>query len=291
MADDIKDPKELKEAQEAMDKYIESLKNLHTALDISPNEASLAFQIMLSYDQTREYKKAEEMIDKALSLYPDNQDNLVLKSWYKYYDHKDFTLLVDELKSLRSQYEDVDRYITFNVVDALFRSREYNLALSELEIVEDTFYIGQTFYTPTKFLIGRAQALMNRKQDAQNSYKQAAKLLEKELLKNPRDIRISSDLALVYSYLNRKDDALRMIESAMSEVPIEKDYTDHGDYFNKEIEINLVSGNLNKALTMIERSSEIFGGLGYFDLLHPKWDSLRDSSKFKSVQNNLNPNI
>ena len=272
-------------------KIKESLKNLHTALDISPNEASLAFQIMLSYDQTREYKKAEEMIDKALSLYPDNQDNLVLKSWYKYYNHKDFTLLVDELKSLRSQYEDVDRYITFNIVDALFRSREYDLALSELEIVENTFYIGQTFYTPTKFLIGRVQALMNMKQDAQNSYKQAAKLLEKELLKNPRDIRISSDLALVYSYLNRKDDALRMIESAMSEVPIEKDYTDHGDYFNKEIEINLVLGNVNKALTMIERSSEIFGGLGYFDLLHPKWDSLRDNPKFKSVQNNLNPNI
>ena len=82
-----------------------------------------------------------------------------------------------------------------------------------------------------------------------------------------------------------------MIESAMSEVPIEKDYTDHGDYFNKEIEINLVLGNVSKALTMIERSSEIFGGLGYFDLLHPKWDSLRDSPKFKSVQNNLNPNI
>ena len=31
MADDIKDPKELKEAQEAMDKYVESLKNLHAA--------------------------------------------------------------------------------------------------------------------------------------------------------------------------------------------------------------------------------------------------------------------
>jgi len=272
-------------------KIQESLKNLHAALDISPNEASLAFQIMLSYDQTREYKKAEEMIDKALSLYPDNQVNLVLKSWYKYYDHKYFTLLVDELKSLRSQYEDVNRYITFNIVDALIRNREYDLALSELKIVENTFNIGQTFYTPTKFLIGRAQALMNMKKDAQNSYKQAAKLLEKELLKNPRDIRISSDLALVYSYLNRKDDALRMIESAMSEVPIEKDYTDHGDYFNKEIEINLVLGNVNKALTMIERSSEIFGGLGYFDLLHPKWDSLRDSPQFKSVQNNLNPKL
>ena len=82
-----------------------------------------------------------------------------------------------------------------------------------------------------------------------------------------------------------------MIESAMSEVPIEKDYTDHGDYFNKEIEINLVLGNTDKALKMIERSSRIFGGLGYFDLLNPIWDSVRDNSQFKSVQNNLKPNI
>ena len=41
-------------------KIQESLKNLHTALDISPNEASLAFQIMLSYEQTREYKKVSK---------------------------------------------------------------------------------------------------------------------------------------------------------------------------------------------------------------------------------------
>ena len=272
-------------------KIKESLKNLHTALDISPNEASLAFQIMLSYDQTREYKKAEEMIDRALSLYPNNQVNLMQKAWYKYYGHKNLSLLIDELFTLRNRYEDVNNYMTFNIAEALFRNREYNLVINELENVKEPFNIGQNNYTPYKFIIGRAQESMGMKEESEISYNTAAELLEKELLKNPRDIRISSDLALIYAYLNRREDAIRMIESAMSEVPIEKDYTDHGDYFNKEIEINLVLGNVNKALTMIERSSEIFGGLGYFDLLHPKWDSLRDNPKFKSVQNNLNPNI
>ena len=42
---------------------------------------------------------------------------------------------------------------------------------------------------------------------------------------------------------------------------------------------------------MIERSSNIFGGLGYFDLFHPKWDSIPDNPQFKSIQNNLNPKI
>ena len=272
-------------------KIQESLKNLHTALDISPNEASLAFQIMLSYDQTREYKKAEEMIDRALSLYPNNQVNLMQKAWFKYYGHKNLSLLIDELLTLRNRYEDVNNFMTFNIAEALFRNRKYNLVINELENVNEPFNIGQNNYTPYKFIIGRAQESMGMKEEAEVSYNRAADLLEKELLKNPRDIRISSDLALIYAYLNRKEDAIRMIESAMSEVPIEKDYTDHGDYFNKEIEINLVLGNTNKALKMIERSSNIFGGLGYYDLFHPKWDSIRDNPQFKSIQNNLNPKI
>ena len=82
-----------------------------------------------------------------------------------------------------------------------------------------------------------------------------------------------------------------MIESAMIQIPIEKDYTDHGDYYDKEIEINLVLGNTNKAIKMIERSSKIFGGLGYFDLLHPRWDSFRDNVQFQSILNSLSSNL
>jgi len=272
-------------------KIEESLQNLHTALNISPNDASLAFQIMLSYDQAREYTKAEEMIDRALRLYPDNQVNIMQKAWFKYYDHKNLGLLVDELMIIRNRYEDVNNWMTFNIADALFRNRNYNLVIDELEKINDPFNVGQNNYTPYKFIIGRAQELMGMKAKAKASYKSAAAMLEQELLINPRDIRIISDLAVIYAYLNRKDDAIRMIESAMSEVPIEKDYTDHGDYYNKEIEINLVLGNISKAIKMIERSTNIFGGLSYFDLMHPKWDSIRNNSQFISLFNNLNPNL
>ena len=91
--------------------------------------------------------------------------------------------------------------------------------------------------------------------------------------------------------MGRKDDALRMIESALSEVTVEKDFADHGDYYNKEIEINFIWGNTSKALSMIERSSNIYGGISYNNLLHPKWDSIREHSQFKKILSNLNPNL
>ena len=272
-------------------KIEESLLNLHRALETSKNDASLAFQIMLTYEQSRKYKKAEEMIDIALRLFPDNQVNLLQKAWFKYYYHKDLSLLVDELMILRNKYKDVNYWITFNIADALFRNRNYNLVIDEIEKIKEPFNIGQNNYTPHIFFIGRAQELMGMEKKAKVSYNTAASLLEKQLLLNPQDIRISSDLALVYAYLNRKEDAIRMIESAMIEIPIEKDYTDHGEYYDKEIEINLVLGNTNKAIKMIERSSKIFGGLGYFDLLHPKWDSFRDNVQFQSILNSLSSNL
>ena len=272
-------------------KIEESLVNLHRALETSKNDASLAFQIMLTYEQSRKYKKAEEMIDVALRLFPDNHVNLMQKAWFKYYEHKNLSLLVDELMILRNKYKDVNYSITFNIADALFRNRNYNLVIDEIEKIKEPFNIGQNNYTPHIFFIGRAQELMGMEKKAKVSYNTAASLLEKKLLLNPQDIRISSDLALVYAYLNRKEDAIRMIESAMIQIPIEKDYTDHGEYYDKEIEINLVLGNTNKAIKMIERSSKIFGGLSYFDLLHPKWDSSRDNVQFQSILNSLSSNL
>ena len=272
-------------------KIEESLLNLHRALETSKNDASLAFQIMLTYEQSRKYKKAEEMIDVALRLFPDNHVNLMQKAWFKYYEHKNLSLLVDELMILRNKYKDVNYWITFNIADALFRNRNYNLVIDEIEKIKEPFNIGQNNYTPHIFIIGRAQELMGMEKKAKVSYNTAASLLEKKLLLNPQDIRIISDLALVYAYLNRKEDAIRMIESAMIEIPIEKDYTDHGEYYDKEIEINLVLGNTNKAIKMIERSSKIFGGLSYFDLLHPKWDSSRDNVQFQSILNSLSSNL
>ena len=272
-------------------KIEESLVNLHRVLETSKNDASLAFQIMLTYEQSRKYKKAEEMIDVALRLFPDNHVNLMQKAWFKYYEHKNLSLLVDELMILRNKYKDVNYRITFNIADALFRNRNYNLVIDEIEKIKEPFNIGQNNYTPHIFIIGRAQELMGMEKKAKVSYNTAASLLEKKLLLNPQDIRISSDLALVYAYLNRKEDAIRMIESAMIQIPIEKDYTDHGEYYDKEIEINLVLGNTNKAIKMIERSSKIFGGLSYFDLLHPKWDSFRDNVQFQSILNSLSSNL
>ena len=51
---------------------------------------------------------------------------------------------------------------------------------------------------------------------------------------------------------------------------------------DKEIEINLVLGNFNRAIQMIDRSANIFAGLHFFNLIHPKWDPIRNNPKFVS---------
>jgi len=41
----------------------------------------------------------------------------------------------------------------------------------------------------------------------------------------------------------------------------------------------------------MEWSSNFYGGISYNDLLHPKWDSIREHSQFKKILSNLNPNL
>ena len=272
-------------------KIEESLANHHRAMVIEPNDASLFFQTSLTYSGIREYNKAEEMIDRALQLVPDNQNNLNIKAWYQYDRHRDLNQLINDLYDLKKRLGDNNFTMTNNIVRALILNREFDKALDELENVDKLFLIQQFQYKPYDFIRGNIFYLLGLKDKATTLYETSVSLLEKELLKNPKDIRIISDLALVYSYLGRKDDALRMIESAMSEVTVEKDFADHGDYYNKEIEINFILGNTSKALLMMEWSSNFYGGISYNDLLHPKWDSIREHSQFKKILSNLNPNL
>ena len=270
-------------------KIEESLSHHLRALKINPNDASLAFQMMLTYSNDRDYSNAEKMIDKALYLFPDNQRNLSQKVWFQYFEHNDLRQLKNELYSLKKRLGDNNYYMTNQIVNALVRDRKYKEALIELDQVTIQFNIGQNNFRPYDYIKGNIYSQMGLMNKADSLFKNAGQLLEKELLKNPQDIRISSDLALIYANLDRQEDAMRMIDVAMGEVPIEKDATIHGAYFNKKIEVYLFLGHFDQALSMLKRSASLFGGIGYFDLLVPKWDPIRNEPEFQAVLKKLKP--
>ena len=270
-------------------KIEESLSHHLRALKINPNDASLAFQIMLTYNQKRDYSKAEEMIDKALNLVPDNQRNLNQKAWFRFFDHQNLQLLRNELYELRKLYGDRNNWMTNQIVNVLVRDRKFKEALIELDQVTIPFNIGQDFFIPYDYIKGTIFFQMGLKKKANSLFENARKLLEKELIKNPQDIRISSDLALIYAYLNRQEDATSMINVAMDEVPIERDVGDYAGYLNKKAEVNLIFGNYDQVLSMLKRSASIFGGIGYFDLLQPKWDPIKNEPEFHALLKKLKP--
>ena len=68
MADDIKDPKELKEAQEAMDKYIESLKNLHAAEKDHANAVEDAREKAALYLEANDTESRQQMLQDEIKL-------------------------------------------------------------------------------------------------------------------------------------------------------------------------------------------------------------------------------
>ena len=272
-------------------KIDQAISNHKRALELEPNDPSLFFQVYLLYNYSRDYRNGEEMIDRALNLIPDNQRNLLIKSRYQYYKHRDIDRLIEELYALRKRLGDNGHLMTNQIVSSLIIARKYDQALNELKNVDESFDIRQNRFMPYDFIRGNIYEIMGLKNKAIPLYNNAAEKLESELIKNPKDIRIISDLALIYAYLNRREDAMRMNESAMSEIPIEKDHVDHGGYYNKEIEIYLALGETKKAIEMIDRSARMFAGLHYFDLIHPKWDLIRNEPEFKNIITFLSPNI
>ena len=51
--------------------------------------------------------------------------------------------------------------------------------------------------------------------------------------------------------------------------------------------MKVVTLTINPAL---DKSAKMFAGLHYVNLIHPKWDSIRNSSQFKVAINSLSVN-
>ena len=100
-------------------KIEQSIANHKRAMELEPNDPGLFFQISLTYHHARKYNEAEGMIDRALLLVPDNQNNLLRKSWYQFYKHRALNQLIKELYDLRKRLGDNNFFMTNQIVSAL----------------------------------------------------------------------------------------------------------------------------------------------------------------------------
>ncbi len=111
-------------------------------------------------------------------------------------------------------------------------------------------------------------------------------ILEKLVNDNPNDPRFHDSLGSVYAYLDRKEEAIREGERAVSLSPISKDaIRGHGFVYNLALIYTLV-GQYEDAISKLEYLFSIPAGdiISVSTLrLDPDWDPLRENPRFKRL--------
>ena len=132
--------------------------------------------------------------------------------------------------------------------------------------------------------------LMGNRDKSKKLFNESLNELKEYYQQFPSDERIISQLALNYAVLNDSINAIKLINSARSILPIEKDPLNGPIYLVKEAEVYLILGEIDKCLDLIELSSKIPAGVHALDLLKPKYDKIREHPRFIKVFNSLPPN-
>jgi hypothetical protein len=99
-----------------------------------------------------------------------------------------------------------------------------------------------------------------------------------------------SVLALVDALLDRKEDANREIENAVSMLPIEKDPLDGPCVLANSAVVHAWTGAVDKAFSELDVLAKIPRGVYYGQLkLDPLWDPLRKDPRFDKLLTELAP--
>ena len=258
----------------------ESTKALQRLFSASPRDSKIAYALSINYEYLKDYQRAEEYADLAISLAPDDLDGYTRK----------FYLLLGQgrIRELRAFIEDLPvRFrrlriyeINLEIADRAFEAALGLLRRTPVEVFEQTIGGGGTEYRMTQececlFLLGNGrevQEVCGRARDA----------LEEKTLVHGDNWSLHSNLGFVYANLGRREDAIREGEKAAALVA---DDARMGPVYAKRLaKIYARVGEFEAAMDQIEHllstpSTLTVGGLR----VHPKWDPLRDHPRFQAL--------
>jgi TolB-like protein/class 3 adenylate cyclase/Tfp pilus assembly protein PilF len=188
---------------------------------LDPRNVNLISQHALSYNALRRFPEALRKLDQVLDITPDDVDTLATKANITQADG-DLLRASAILAPLRPNVDDSSAVET-QVYQAILERRPAQIIprLKEILVKPDPAlgYINSKL----RFWLGWAQEVGGDHAAAQETWRQARNELESFLKEQPENYRLIGDLTLTNMGLGDKAAAFKLVERAMTVIPIEKD--------------------------------------------------------------------
>src|SRR6266568_697322 len=204
-------------------KWTQALAAYQHAEEIDPRNSVMLYDASQTYFGLRDWRTAAERMDRVLALFPDSFNVKIQRAYIEFFWKGSTAPIKAALESLPPTL-DPDGVVTFARWDVSLMDRDAAAAEKALASCQlDTIASQTGVPLPKSYLQACVDLVRGDPTKARAEFEAARPAIEKTVANSPQDGTRRAQLALLYAYLGRKEDALREGQRAMELKPISHD--------------------------------------------------------------------
>jgi serine/threonine-protein kinase len=269
----------------------EALHNLERAIELDPRNSLLLQQAALSYGSLQRYAEQKAVLDRALTLQPNDVEMKAIRAWVELDWKADTRPLHQFIDSVRATNPSaIQRIADAWLMCALAEHDPAAAANALTALGENSAGSGLVKFGP-RFLRGLIARTTRDDAEARAAFTAAREEQEKVVSAHPDDPGALCVLGLIDAALWRKEDALREGRRAIELVPVEKDAINGAAMIRYFAIVAAWVGDNDLACKQLALAIRPPSELSYGHLkLLPWWDPLRGDPRFEKIVASLAPN-
>ena len=272
------------------DQQEEGLRNLQRAIELDPRNFFTLQQIALSYVNLRRYSEEAAVLDRALSIKPDDVETKVVRALIPLDWKADTRPLHQALDEIRAKDSEALKSVADTWLLCALAERDVAAAESALEALGDNFFGNDAIQLRRDFSEGLIARMTKNEPKARAAFTAARAEQRKRVDSQPDYAPAICVLAVMDAALGRKEEALREGRRAIELLPVEKDSI-NGAHMIEFFAITAAwVGDKDLACDKLAAALRLPGTLSYGQLkLLPFWDPLRGYPRFEQIVASLAP--
>ena len=268
-------------------RWREAVESFERALSLDPRNARIAFRAAMNYLLVRDWPRAIAGFNRVLKIAPDSDAKIRL-AYLEVVQNSNPAAGSKILQSIPARPHH-DGAVTLARWDLAMLARDYAAAEKILtdSSLEDFPDAPKTFYQ------GRLALARGEIESAQRYFAATAPTIEARVRDDPEEAERHAQLALLYAYMQRKEDAIREGRRAVELEP-ESQNAFHGANMAAQLAvIHALLDERDEATTLIARLLSTPGPVEWPDSPHSmtqadlrlrwEWDPLRSDPRFQKI--------
>jgi TolB-like protein/Tfp pilus assembly protein PilF len=270
----------------------EGLRNLERAIELDPRNWFTLQQISFSYAVLRRYSDEAAVLDRALSIKPDDVETKVARALVELDWKADTRPLHQTIDEIRAKNPAGIQTVADTWLVCALAERDATAAANALTALGENTFGNDAVRLSPAFGEGLVARLSKDEGKARSALTAARAQQEKVVQDQPNYGPALCALGLIDAALGRKEEALREGERAIELLPIAKDSINGARVVEYFAIVAAWVGEKNLACEQLAAATRVsgFGTISYGQLkLLPYWDPLRGDPCFEKIVASLAP--